>query len=137
MKRSLLIIMLILSAASAISAVKPLLKNDSIQHWELVFEDEFNGNAVDWKNWSDEYLPGLKHGSYSQPANAEVADGELRLYIRKESVKGSTWTAASIFLNEPIKPYTYVECKMKPSQCTGVNNAFWMANRSKDRKSVV
>lgn len=132
MKKSLLILIMILSVASAISAVKPLLKNDSVQNWELVFEDEFNGNAVDWRNWSDEYLPGLKHGSYSQPANAEVAEGELRLYIRKESVKGSTWTAASIFLNEPIKPYTYVECKMKPTQCTGVNNAFWMANRSKE-----
>ncbi|MEA4935158.1 MAG: family 16 glycosylhydrolase [Paludibacter sp.] len=132
MKKSLLIIMLILNAVIVISAVKPVLKNDSVQNWELVFEDEFNGNAVDWRNWSDEYLPGLKHGSYSQPANAEVAEGELRLYIRKESVKGSTWTAASIFLNEPIKPYTYVECKMKPTQCTGVNNAFWMANRSKE-----
>lgn len=132
MKKTLFIIMLILTVVTVTSATKPVLKNDSVQNWELVFEDEFNGNAVDWRNWSDEYLPGLKHGSYSQPANAEVAEGELRLYIRKESVKGSTWTAASIFLNEPIKPYTYVECKMKPTQCTGVNNAFWLANRTKE-----
>lgn len=132
MKKIYFIIVLFIISASNIFAQKPLLKNDSIRDWEVVFEDEFNGNSVDWKNWSDEYLPGLKHGSYSQPANAEVIDGELRLYIRRESVKGSTWTAASIFLNEPIKPYTYVECKMKPTQCTGVNNAFWMANRSKE-----
>lgn len=110
---------------------KPLLKNDSVGQWSLVFEEEFEGNSVDWNLWRNEYLPGLKHGSYSQPQNAEVKDGELRLYIRKESVNGSTWTAASIFLAEPIKPYTYIECRMKPAQCTGVNNAFWMANRSK------
>jgi len=116
--------------SSQVFAQKPLLKNDSIRNWEMVFEDEFNGNSVNWNIWSDEYLPGLKHGSYSQPQNATVAEGELRLYIRKESVKGSTWTAASIYLKEPIKPYSYIECKVKPTQCTGVNNAFWMANRS-------
>ena len=92
---------------------KPLLKNDSVGQWSLVFEEEFEGNSVDWNLWRNEYLPGLKHGSYSQPQNAEVKDGELRLYIRKESVNGSTWTAASIFLAEPIKPYTYIECRLE------------------------
>lgn len=130
MKNKLLILSLFTVFIFQIEAQKPFLKVDSIRDWQLVFEDEFNGSSVDWRQWKDEYLPGLKHGSYSQPANAVVVDGELRLYIRKESVLGSVWTSASIFLKEPIKPYTYIECKLKPAQCTGVNSAFWMANRS-------
>ena len=130
MKNKLLILCLFIVLVFQAKAQKPFLKVDSIRDWKIVFEDEFNGNSVDWKKWNDEYLPGLKHGSYSQPANAIVVDGELRLYIRRESVLGSTWTSASIFLKEAIKPYTYVECKIKPAQCTGVNNAFWLANRT-------
>lgn len=130
MKNIYLVLFLVLVSTSQVSAEKPYLKNDSIANWELVFADEFDGDAVNWNIWNDEHLPGLKHGAYSQPQNAKVEEGELRLYLRKESVQGSTWTSASIFLKEPIKPYSYVECKVKPTQCTGVNNAFWMANRS-------
>lgn len=60
-------------------------------NWELVFEDEFNGNTLDLDKWR---LIGHQQGSltthavqqYLQLANAEVGNGTLKMHIKEESV---------------------------------------------------
>lgn len=98
--------------------------------WQLVFVDEFEGDSLDKSVWMSEEPSAIKHKTYRGYENAKVEDGELRLYVTKESRNGSEWCAASVFTKEVLVPNSYVECRFRATQCTGVNNAFWLACRT-------
>lgn len=125
----IIVILLFLLVAHASYAKTPLMKN-SQQQWNMVFEDEFNGNSLDWNVWSSDDSKYLKNETYRGKQGVEVKNGELLLWVKKESVNGSKWIAASIFMNQALENNSYVECRFKSTQCSGVNNAFWLANRS-------
>lgn len=101
----------------------------------LVFNDEFDGTSLNWKYWGSEaYGSNLKNETSRGPENAKVEDGELRLYVKKETNtygnKTTYWTSAYIYLKEALEPNSYIETRFKPTQCTGVNNAFWTSCRT-------
>lgn len=105
----------------------------------LVFEDNFEGESLDWDIWgSEQYEDGLKRETARGPDNIEVADGRLRLHVRKEArdIGGgrmSEWTAGFVYVKEPVPYNTYLEARLRPGDSTGVNNAFWMAVITGDR----
>lgn len=107
----------------------PYIKDDN-RNWKMIFSDEFEGNNVDWAVWESEDPQVIKHETYRGRENAKVENGELRLYVTKDSRNGSVWSAASIYTRKVLKRNSYVECKFKSTQCTGVNNAFWLACRT-------
>lgn len=112
-----------------INAQEPfILKTDEL--WEMVYSDEFNGDALDWHEWESENPDNIKRNTYRGKENVSVEHGELRLNVTKESRKGSIWSAASIFLKKPLEHNSYIECRFRTTQCTGVNNAFWLACRT-------
>ena len=103
----------------------------------LVFQDEFNGSALDWNVWDSE--DGVKRSPSGQrtrrsPANVTVEDGLLKLNVRKELVNGADWTAAYVWLRENFGPNTYYEARFVNTKATGINNAFWFATRTAERK---
>lgn len=122
-------IVLLFVAVQFSFAKTPLMKN-SKQQWEMIFEDDFNGNSLDWNIWSSDDSKYLKNETYRGKEGVEVRDGELLLWVKKASINNSKWIAASIFMNQVLENNSYVECRFKSTQCSGVNNAFWLANRS-------
>ena len=108
---------------------------------ELVFRDEFDGDHLDPQVWiSKQYEDDpIKNGTLRGPDNLQVKDGYLLLHVRKEvrerKGKKSSWTAAFVYTRENIDNNIYIETRFKPTQASGVNNAFWLAGITGDRKS--
>lgn len=99
-----------------------------IDDYQMVFEDDFGGTSLDGSLWdSQNSLTTSASGQkvYRQPANAVVADGLLKLMVRKESVNRSEWTAAFVWLRKVYPVNTYYEARFVNTAATGVNNAFW------------
>ena len=111
MRRTILTIICTIVLANG-WAQSPFLRDDA-GSWVLVDSDEFEGDTVDWSRWQSEDPRTIKHATYRGPENALVRDGELRLYVTKQSKNGSEWMAASIYLTEPLEYNSYVECRFK------------------------
>ncbi len=117
---------------------KYLPKLPDPEKYELVFNDEFEGKTLDWTVWdSEDTIKTSASGqkTFRSKANIEVADGLLKLMVKKESINGSEWTAAFVWLRKVFGPNTYYESKFLNTKATGVNNAFWMACKTKKRGS--
>lgn len=107
----------------------------------LVFQDEFEGDTLDpavWKSKEYDEDP-VKNDTVRGPGNVEVRDGELLLHVRKgrRERRGSpaSWTAAYVYMKEQVHPPVYIESRFKPTTASGVNNAFWLASVTAERKS--
>ena len=107
----------------------------------LVFEDEFEGDSLDWDIWkSQRYEDGTKRQTARGPGNIDVRDGRLRLHVRKESLdlgpnRSNLWTAGFVYIKEPLPNNVYIESRIKPSASPGVNNAFWLGVMTEERTS--
>lgn len=123
------IFFILLFSGGSLLAQKPLI-NDASHDWVMTFEDNFDGTELDWDTWSSDDSKYLKNETYRDKYCVEVRGGELLLHVKKESFKNSVWRAASLFMNEPLENNSYVECRFKSTQCSGVNNAFWLANKT-------
>ena len=63
------------------------------QSWNLIWNDEFNGNDLDSNNWSHEIGTGSQNGLYGwgngelqyyQPQNSVVSNGTLKIIAQHE-----------------------------------------------------
>jgi hypothetical protein len=107
---------------------QPLLSNPA--DYQLVFQDEFEGNALDWNVWASD--DAIKTSASGQTVgrwkdNAVVADGLLKLMVYKGNRTDSQWTAGYVWVKELFGPNTYYESRFRVGAATGVNNAFWTA----------
>ncbi|NQU45252.1 glycoside hydrolase family 16 protein [bacterium] len=94
--------------------------------WELTFEDEFNGDSVDWDVWVSQAGPrGGAHIEGRWPENNVVKDGFLYQVTKRENPpRGAMeWSTAHIWTNF-TQQYGYFECRMKYGHY--LNNAFWL-----------
>lgn len=109
-------------------------------NWKLAFQDEFAGSAVDSKKWTRNWLAGPNdvtkpinsaEVSCYDPANATVADGELKLKAEKRSCKandGKTYAYRSGMVQSNGKfNYTYgvAEARLWLPAGKGAWPAFW------------
>lgn len=124
-----IILFLLLLFLSPCFGLTPLLKN-STQEWKIIFRDEFDSTSLDWNTWSSDDSKYIKNETYRGKENIKVENGELHLNVTNESKNGSKWMAASIFMNQVLENNSFVECRFRSTQCTGVNNAFWLANKT-------
>ena len=97
------------------------------EEWVLTFNDEFNGDSLDWSVWTS--FSGLR-GAYSRwPQNAIVKDGALHLTILKGTPEQqAAWTSACVYVRHEVfrQAYGYWEARFKLPKVPTVNNSFWV-----------
>lgn len=104
--------------------------------WELAFEDEFTGTALDpavWKVHDGETWGALLSTRWKE--NCVVEDGLLRLVTRKESRGGKDWTSGFVATKSFRQAYGYWEARYRYAAAPGLNNAFWTNPFPKDKST--
>ena len=105
--------------------------------WELVWEDEFDGDALNSENWEPQIGDGSDYGldrwgngeqQWYLAENATVADGLLTITARSEEVvSGFPYTSARIrTANKFDFKYGRVEVRAKAALGGGLWSAVWM-----------
>jgi beta-glucanase (GH16 family) len=106
--------------------------------WELVWHDEFDGDAIDSANWTyDTGAGGWGNGEAqyytSRPENARVEDGLLVIEARQEKYEDSYYTSARL-KTQGLQSFQYgrIEARLKVPAGDGLWPAFWMLGSSFD-----
>lgn len=100
--------------------------------WELVWSDEFDGEAIDSSNWTYE-LGGWGWGNgeaqyyTDRPENARVENGLLVIEARQEKFEDKYYTSARL-VTQGLQEFQYgrIEARMKVPPGAGMWPAFWM-----------
>ena len=106
--------------------VTPFGEELDLTGYSIVFEDEFEGDSVNWDVWKNRYEGphGIANLSRSQ---ATVKDGALYLtgeYL-EDGAYGPGWYAGELALREKYT-YGYYEARCIANNGTGFWSAFWM-----------
>ena len=107
------------------------------EEWELVWQDEFDGDALDSGNWEPQIGDGSDYGldrwgngeqQWYLAENATVSDGLLTITARSEEVvSGFPYTSARIrTANKFDFKYGRVEVRAKAALGGGLWSAVWM-----------
>lgn len=104
--------------------------------WKLVWQDEFDGKAIDPANWTYD-LGGGGWGNgeaeyyTSRPENARVENGSLIIEARQEKYEGSYYTSARL-KTQGLHSFQYgrIEARLKVPAGAGLWPAFWMLGES-------
>ena len=98
--------------------------------YALVWSDEFNGTSVDTTKWHFETGGGgwgNNEQEYYQGKNATVANGNLLITVKKESVGGQPYTSTRMTTqNRVTQTYGRIEARIKMPVGLGMWPAFWM-----------
>jgi beta-glucanase (GH16 family) len=91
--------------------------------YKLVWSDEFDGAKLDTGKWV--YRTDSKHWSTQKPENVVLADGKLRLEVKKEKAGKMEYTGSGVISKQAFK-YGYYESKFKTPPGAGWHTSFWM-----------
>ena len=133
MKNFLALILIILSISS------------HSQNWQVIWEDEFDGNSLDLTKWSHDLGTGSAQGlwgwgngelQYYQPDNTSVGNGVLTIEAKEEPqgisdfYSGNVpyyYSSSKILTRDKFEfKYGKVEARMKTIDGQGYWPAFWM-----------
>jgi len=131
-RKRILILAAALSAATALNSTGDTSSNVAVpidSSYKLVFDDEFNGTAVDKEKWNV-LSSNTMGGGYTKdlfvPENASVAGGFLTLLSTQEPGTTRPYHVAFIFSKQSWA-YGYWEARAKmPANGHGLWPAFWM-----------
>ena len=99
----------------------------NLSGYELVFEDEFDGEALDMAKW--EYRgSGARSGGYMSPGQVSVKDGNLVITAeyREGGEYGPGWYSGMIRTVEDYSNGGYFECRCIASEGGNFWSAFWL-----------
>lgn len=107
--------------------------------WELVWQDEFDGDEIDRSNW-DFDIGGWGWGNgeaqyyTDRPENARVENGLLVIEARQEKYEDSYYTSARL-KSQSLRSFQYgrIEARVKVPPGKGLWPAFWMLGENFDR----
>ncbi|MGL1886716.1 MAG: family 16 glycosylhydrolase [Reichenbachiella sp.] len=99
--------------------------------YELVWEEEFNGDDLNSELWGkevNEFPPNGEHQYYTdRPENILVSDGTLKLTARRENYGSREYTSGKITTqNKKTFKYGKFEAHMKLPRAEGSWPAFWL-----------
>ena len=135
-----IVLMLVISAASCskkavapgpvVTPTNPIVTTPTdTTTYSLVWSDEFNGTSVDPANWTFETgsLGVNNEKEYYQAQNATVANGNLVITAKNETVGGLPYTSARMnSANKVLATYGKIEARIKLPMGAGLWPAFWM-----------
>ncbi|MCH8558648.1 MAG: family 16 glycosylhydrolase [Balneolia bacterium] len=113
-------------------------QNNSEPEWQLIWSDEFEGNALDLNKWSYQYGTGASEGLSGwgnneqqyytdRPENIFVQDGRLHIVALEENFGGMDYTSARIrSINQGDWRYGRFEASIRLPKGQGIWPAFWM-----------
>lgn len=128
LRRYFLVAMVAMLSLAIRAGSRPYLGKDlklSQQDWVLVYSEEFSKNKTIDKNWTPQNESPRDILSSRWRENLRVRRGKILLSNKKENLGGKEWTTANLISKRKFK-YGYFECKMKISEASGINNAFWL-----------
>lgn len=123
-----------MAAAAAITAL--LSGGAAAANWQLAWQDEFNGTALDGAKWRLESGPGpwglheLQY--YTAGDNVAVRDGALHIAARRQAYGGRDYTSARL-RSQAAWRYGRIEARIKLPYGQGMFPAFWMLNQRWDQ----
>ncbi len=99
-------------------------------NWQLVFNDEFDGEALDTTRWitclNPDWCQNHDLLSIYQPANITVKNGTAQLTARREAAGDFAYTSGAIATSETFSlTYGYLEMRAKLPKGQGLWPAFW------------
>ncbi|MCR5483975.1 MAG: glycoside hydrolase family 16 protein [Clostridiales bacterium] len=128
-------------------ARKPADKALDKSKFQLVWQDEFDGDSVDWNKWSYEWWVTERRGGFWHKDMLEVKDGKLIIHSEcldhaleneyyekwKDEIDFKDykpgWYTSQITTNGKYEQkYGYFEARCKVPASTGMWSAFWMMN---------
>jgi beta-glucanase (GH16 family) len=134
-KKNSLILCCIFILAACAPALPPTPTSTPIPvpaGWKLVWNDEFDGSAINKSNWTYD-LGGGGWGNgeaeyyTARPENARIENGNLVIEARQEKYEGSYYTSARL-KSQGLQSYKYgrIEARLKVPSGAGMWPAFWM-----------
>lgn len=111
-----------LSSLAVVSAdtVKPT--GEGLAGYALVWADEFDGQSLDLARW--DYRTDSKLWSTQLPQNIRVADGQLKIALKKEDANDKHYTGGGI-ISKTTFQYGYYEARFKVPAGAGWHTSFW------------
>lgn len=103
-----------------------------LEGWELVWQDEFDGDTINAENWTHEvggdgWGNGEAQYYTDDPKNAYVADGQLHIVALKENLLGKLYTSARLTTQDKVEVgYGRIEARIQIPEGQGLWPAFWM-----------
>ena len=91
--------------------------------YQLAWHDEFDGDHLDTERWT--YRIDTRFWSVQLARNVSVADGCLRLALRKEKQGEFDYTAGGVISREAFQ-YGYYEARFRCPPGGGWHTSFWM-----------
>ena len=99
--------------------------------WELTFQEEFNGDAVDWARWKPEAAVRFKGVSAKWGENCVVEGGTLKGYNYQDN-RGAPYSSGCLE-SRFSQTYGFFEARMKyPDRAYGSHTSFWTSSRGGD-----
>ncbi|MGL4593373.1 MAG: glycoside hydrolase family 16 protein [Thermoguttaceae bacterium] len=128
MKEKILFVFLLFLCSLFWSTISSAEPPENTGQWELAFEENFDGDSLDWKIWDCQNGPNSHILSSRWKENVSVSNGLCHLTARKEKRGGQDWTAASIWVRKEHfeQAFGYWEARYKYAPATGLNQSFWM-----------
>lgn len=106
------------------TTITPNLPPENSDGYRLTWHDEFDGQSLDESRWH--YRTDSKHWSTQLPDNVTVADGLLRIALKKEESQGKAYTGGGVISKQAFR-YGYYEARLKcPPGTGGWHTSFWM-----------
>lgn len=138
----LVVIFLLLSNVSC-SSNQPSAQITPPEGWHLVWNDEFEGDSIDLKNWGfDLGAGGWGNGEAeyytSRSENARLEEGMLVIEARQEKYEDSYFTSARL-KTQGLQEFQFgrIEARIKVPAGKGLWPAFWMLGNDFSRTTGI
>ena len=119
---------LLIFHVTSVAKLQPTIDTSDMQ---LVFADEFDGEALNSFIWRPHNFEGVRKGGYWTMDQASVKDGNLiiRTEYKEDGKFGPGWYSCGMqTAGQFEKKYGYFECRCILPRGVGMWSAFWLMN---------
>ncbi len=113
----------LLTASALAQTPIPHLPTDVRQGYSLAWQDEFNDTTLNKSEWN--LRSGERFASMNKAANVSVANGMLRIALKKEKTGKLDYTSGGVISKREFK-YGYYETRFRSPAGKGWHVSFWM-----------